>query len=255
MTMTGYAVIVDCSRIALDDVDAFQFCAPDRHPAPSRATEIIREVGSLIDHVAKVPEWQREHAYVEVRAKLFDHVYDYFCLTKADRILVAETVKFVAPSIQPAGYAQLTTPLLQRPTATETKRYVNALASELARWRERRNGVGSLRVRAVVGGSTDFFGAVRVRAESGRGDDVEIISSASAFASLLEEIEAGLKKHVALHHADNLVKIPNVMVFASDAFYFVKPLRRRFWMVRTAFSDADQIAQTVQAAGWELTQS
>jgi hypothetical protein len=55
--------------------------------------------------------------------------------------------------------------------------------------------------------------------------------------------------------ADELFKIPNLLVLANDAFYIVKPLRRRFWMAKAAFSDADQIAQTVQAAAWEISRS
>jgi hypothetical protein len=251
LIMTGYSVVSERPRIAVDDVEAFPFCTPDQHPTPVHAGEIVGEVARLIDKIGRVPEWQREHAYSEVRAELFDSVFDYFCLSRADRTMVMETVKFVAPSIQPADYGQLTTPLLQRPSQTEIKRYVNVLASELARYRERRDGVGSLRVKAVIGGGTEFFGAVRVTTESNHNDEVEVTNSASAFTSLLGEIEAGLGKQITRGHPDDLIKMPNLMVLAGDSFYFVKPIRRRFWMVRTALSDADQIAQTVQAAAWE----
>jgi hypothetical protein len=40
------------------------------------------------------------------------------------------------------------------------------------------------------------------------------------------------------------------MVLAGDSFYFVKPLRRRFWLARTALTDADHIVKTVHAAAW-----
>ena len=45
------------------------------------------------------------------------------------------------------------------------------------------------------------------------------------------------------------------MVVVGDAFYFVKPMRRPFWLSRTALADADHIARTVQAAAWKKLHS
>jgi hypothetical protein len=252
LIMTGYSVISERPRVALDDVEEFPFCAPDNHPEPARARDILQSVARIMDKIGITPEWQREHSYVREQDNLSDHVFDYFGLTKTDRILISETVKFIAPSIQPADYGHLTTPLLQRPTQSEIKKYVNVLAAELALWRRRRNGVGSLHVKAVIGEDTGFFGAVRVATHANGGDESEIVRSAPAFTSLLMEMQVGLERHASHIHPDDLFKMPNLMVLVGDAFYFVKPLRRRFWTAKSAFSDADQMAQTVQAAAWEI---
>jgi hypothetical protein len=255
LIMTGYSVISERPRVALDDIEAFPFCTPDRHPEPLQAKDILRSVARIMDKIAKVAEWRREHSYANEQQNLFDHVFDYFGLTKTDRTIISETIEIIAPSIQPAEYGHLVTPLLQRPTQGEIKKYVNVLASELALWRRRRNGVGSLHVKAVVGEGTGFFGAVRVTTSENDGDASEIVRTAPAFTSLLIELQAGLERQTTHVHSDDLFTMPNLMVLVGDAFYFVKPLRRRFWMSKSAFSDADQIAQSVQAAAWGTARS
>lgn len=85
--------------------------------------------------------WVRDHAYNDVRADLDSKVFDYFRLMITDRILVSDTVKFVATSIQPPDYERLSTPLLHRPSQPEIENYLAVLASELARWREHRQGM------------------------------------------------------------------------------------------------------------------
>jgi hypothetical protein len=250
LILTGYSVTSERPRVAVDDVEAFPFCIPDRHPNPRRASEIVREVAHLLDVVSNEPEWQRDHAYDGVRPRLFELVFDYFGLGSSDRIIVAETVRWIAPSIQPAHYAQLTTPLLQRPSHEEITQYVGALAAELKGWRELRQGTGGLTVSAILGDESEFFGAVRITTQRSGSDGTLITHSADAFTVLLEELDAALHQAVSSRSAHELFKIPNLLVLAGNAFYLIKPLRRRFWLAKTALSDADQLAQTVQAAAW-----
>ena len=127
---------------------------------------------------------------------------------------------------------------------------LDVLARELARWRDRRGGVGGLDVRTVIGEEPGFYGAVRVAIH--KGNDVnKLIESRRAFGRLLSELEAGMIKQNARLDREELFRIPHVMFLADDAFYFVKPLRRRFWMSRAALADADHIVRTVQFGGLE----
>ena len=205
-------------------------------------------MAKIFDKMAKTPEWQRDHEYVQVRDELDGLIYDYFRLTQNERVLVRDTVQFVATSIQPPDYQRLSTPLLHRPSNPEIKEYVEALSKELGAWRAQDKGTGSLIVHAYVDGASGFFGAVQVRAERGLGDTAELVTSEPAFGRLLEDLHASLAAHSATIDHDDLFKIPNIMVLAGDAFFFVKPLRRRFWLPRTALTDADHIVKTVHAA-------
>lgn len=250
LVMTGYSVIGERPRIAVTDIEAFPFCPPEAHPEPKIAAKIVRQVAKTFDKMAKVPEWQRDHEYANVRDELNGLVYDYFRLTQSERVLVQDTVQFVATSIQPPDYQRLSTPLLHRPSNLEIKEYVGALSKELGAWRAQDKGKGSLIVRAYVDGAYGFFGAVQVRAERGLDDSAELVTSESAFKKLLEDLHASLAAHSADIDHDDLFKIPNIMVFAGDSILFVKPLRRRFWLPRTALTDADHIVKTVHAAAW-----
>ena len=250
LVMTGYSVIGERPRIAVDDVEGFPFCIPAMHPQPHVADAIVREVVGIIDQLASEPERQRSHSYASVRTKLDDLVFNYFQLSDSDRMLVRDTVRFVATSIQPTSYAQLTTPLHKRASESEIERYVAVLATELAHWRERRGGEGGLRVRAVVDGMSGFFGAVHV-ATTGRSDLHRVDSSRSAFRRLLADFEKCVARQLSQADEHDLFKVPNVMVLVDDEFFFLKPLRLRFWMSRAALSDADHIVRTVQASAWK----
>ena len=162
-----------------------------------------------------VPEWQRDQEYANVKDKLNGLVYDYFRLTQSERVLVQDTVQFVATSIQPPGYQRLSTPLPHRPSKLEIKEYVGALSKELGAWRAQDKGKGSLIVRAYVDGACGFFGAVQVRAERGLNDSAELVTSESAFKKLLEHLHASLAAHSADIDHDDLFKILNIMVFAG----------------------------------------
>ena len=89
----------------------------------------------------------------------------------------------------------------------------------------------------------------------GQQDTSYTVTSAAAFQKLLGDLHASIGAQAAAVDRDDLFKIPNIMVLAGDAFYFVKPLRRRFWLSRTALTDADHIVQSVQAAAWKKTYS
>ena len=255
LIMTGYSVIGERPRIAIEDMKAFPFCAPEKHPDPDAAARIVAEVASTIDTLAAIPEWQRDHGYAGARHAIDELVFDYFQLSASDRLLVRDMVGVVANSIQPADYAKLATPLLHRPSAHEVSTYVDTLASELETWRNRSGGQGGLSVEGVVDGTDGFFGAVRIGL-LGRGRDTSgLVRTEQAFQALLADIEAGLGSQLDGTERDNLFKIPNAMVVVGDAFYFVKPMRRRFWLSRSALTDADHVVRTVQAAAWEKIHS
>jgi hypothetical protein len=250
LVMTGYSVIGERPRIAVADLKAFPFCAPEFHPDPKGARVIVEKVAQRFDQIANVPEWIREHAYRSAQDDLADLVYSYFRVSAVERILVADTVNHIATSIQPQDYDRLATPLLRRISLPDVESYVSVLTKELVSWRKRRGGDGSLKVEAVVDGTGGFFGAVRV-ATGGVGEDCEAsIESKDAFRAVISVIQSGLRTQVSDMSPDELFKIPNIMVLVNDVFYFVKPLRRRFWLSRCALIDADMILRSVQAVAW-----
>lgn len=251
LIMTGYSVIGERPRVAIEDLKNFPFCDPKDHPKPSVALKAVEGVARILDDLSQVPEWQRDDAFTRVHPKLNEHVFNYFLLTDAERLLVGELGGVVASSIQPADYAQITTQLLHRPTRDEIESFVEVFAQALDEWRTRVGGKGGLKIEAIVGSAHAFFGAVKVSTSRRGGDAATSVLSQAAFNNLLKDIHAGLATQLSQSSPFDLFKIPNVMVSVGDAFYFVKPMRRRFWLGRTALADADRIALTVQEAAWK----
>lgn len=250
LIMTGYSVIGERPRVAVDDLKAFPFCAPEKHPRPNMAEAILKEVDALFERMASIDDWLRGHEYNVIRGRLDELVYEYFGLTEADRLLIDDCVQAVATSIQPQNYASLSTPLLHRPSPEEVSAYAKVLTSELENLRARAGGSGSLDIDAVVDGPSGFFGAIRVGLSKDGSDHSSARRSKNAFEALLIEIEIAHSRQLSSLGEDDLFKLPNAMVIANDSFYFLKPMRRRFWLARMALADADLIARTVQSAAW-----
>ncbi|KAI3479610.1 hypothetical protein L1887_58337 [Cichorium endivia] len=172
LIMTGYSVIGERPRVAIDDVERFPFCSPEAHKKPELAKEIIFKSCQLLDKISAESELH-----------------------------------------------------------------------QLALWRSRSRGAGELTVEAVIDGAKGFFGAVRVSVGESSTGGLNVADS--AYQRLIGDLYAGLEANHSVESEGKLFNVPNILVAAGEAFYFVKPLRRRFWLARTALADADLIVQTI----------
>jgi hypothetical protein len=121
-------------------------------------------------------------------------------------------------------------------------------------YRDSRAGVGGVEVRALLNTDSGFFGLIRVAAREG--DDVATVeTSESALRSAVSDLYSGMNAQLARLDEGQFLHIPDVFVLVGDIFYFVKPLRRRFWLSRTAVVDADRIVQTVRGVAWREVHS
>lgn len=253
MIMTSYSVIGERPRIALDDIEEFPFCTPEHQPDPQAAKKVLASVAKHFRTLDEAPEWQRDQVYEGIRKALDDLVFEYFQLSPAERLLVQDTVGAMASSIQPSDYGRLATPLMHRPEKDEFEAYANTVVVELSNWRSNDGGKGALDVRVVVDGKGGFFGAVQVRTKRHGKDSAEIVTSHAEFQRLLDDLQASLDSQLSRTDSEDLFKVPNIMVLSGDSFFFVKPLRRRFWLQRAALTDADHIVRTVHSLAWATT--
>jgi hypothetical protein len=254
LVMTGYSVIGERPRAAVDDLEEFPFCAPGVHPQPRQAQAIVDEVARRFDSLASEPACLRADAYQRVRESLDALVFEYFGLSEPECLLINDTVRFIAPSIQPADDAHISNALMERPSPQEIDRYVQVLSKQLVGYRDSRAGVGGVEVRALLNTDSGFFGLIRVAAREG--DDVATVeTSESALRSAVSDLYSGMNAQLARLDEGQFLHIPDVFVLVGDIFYFVKPLRRRFWLSRTAVVDADRIVQTVRGVAWREVHS
>ena len=207
------------------------FPAPADLPEEQRAQSAAARLVALVDEAA-----ERFNADIlppdllpELLARVDDLVYDYFGLTKREILLVEDTVKYVAPSIQPTSASSA--PIWQHPTKRDRRAYASVLRSGLDEWIEPGNSVNV----AVISRNEDLT-VVRLRmcATADRTayeeQDVEL---GRALATVAEEMDNPLP--------GNLHRLGNLRVYAGNDLYMVKPNRMRFWTRSAARVDAEQI--------------
>lgn len=207
------------------------FPAPADLPEEQRAQSAAAGLVALVDEAAErlKADILPPDLVPELLERVDHLVYDYFGLTKREILLVEDTVKYVAPSIQPTSSSL--TPIWRHPTKRDRRAYASALRAGLVEWIEE----GSVNV-AVIARNEDLT-VVRLRlcATADRATyeehDVEV---GQALATVAEAMDKPLP--------GNLHRLGNLRVYSGHDLYLVKPNRMRFWTRSAARVDAEQIA-------------
>ena len=172
-------------------------------------------------------------------------VYDYFGLTEQEIFLVDDTVKYVAPSIQPAldkrGRRRRSEPppIWQHPSKEDRHAYASVLTSSLAAWMEPDSGISV----ALVACNEDLT-VVRLRlcaAADRMPYEEQPLALGEALKAVAEAVDTPLP--------GNLHRLGNLRVYAGDDLYMVKPNRMRFWTRSAARADADEIVVDLWPGG------
>lgn len=214
-----------------DQLLGLPFPAPDDLPEQQRAQSaaaqlvaVMNEAKERLDDPLRPP-----NLLSELLGRVDDLVYDYFCLTKQEILLVEDTVKYVAPSIQPTSSSSA--PIWQQPTKEDRHAYASTLTDSLVEWAEPGNSVSV----ALIARSDDLS-VVRLR----------LCAVADRVAYEEHHLELGRALATVAKAMDkplpgNLHRLGNLRVYAGDDMYMVKPNRTRFWTRSAARVDAEQI--------------
>ena len=207
------------------------FPAPADLPEQQRAHSAANRLVALVDESAE--RLNAEMLPPNLLPKLLervDHlVYDYFGLTKQEKLLVEDTVKYVAPSIQPTSSSSA--PIWWHSKKSDRRAYASVLRAGLAEWMEEGSSVNV----AVIARNEDLI-VVRLRlcATADRtAYEEQDLTLGEALATVAETMDNPLP--------GNLHRLGNLRVYAGDDLYLVKPNRMRFWTRSAARADAEQI--------------
>ncbi len=162
--------------------------------------------------------------------------YDFFCLSKEERVLVDDTVEHVIPAVQPTKGSL---PELWRPsTASDRRAYASTLAESLAGWFDSGCTVGT---RLVARNDDLAVLKLSLREAPGRfdyGEDNDVTVAAAL---------SRLSKHVQQPLPGNFQSMPDFRVFIDRDLFVVKPAGKRFWLRSAAMADANAIALDLHA--------
>ena len=185
------------------------------------------EADDLFDEEAEISV----HARIqELLGRLDVLVYDYFCLSDEEIMVVEDTIEFVVPAVQPRSTVR-NLKIWEKTNHTRRRAYADVLIKALADWMEPERCVAV----ALVACNEDCA-VVRLRLCS-KEDWVE-------YAEPLGDVGAALMR-VAKAATEvlpgNLQQAPNLRVFDGDYLYLVKPNKMRFWTRSAALADAEEI--------------
>ena len=214
-----------------DQLLALPFPAPADTPEEQRAHSAAAQLVTLMDEAKRHLDEPLgpPNLLTELLRRVDDLVYDYFGLTKQEILLVEDTIKYVAPSIQPTSSSSV--PIWQQPAKEDRRAYASVLTDSLVEWAEPGNSVS---VALIASG--DDLSVVRLR----------LCTVADRVAYEEHHLELGRALAMVAKAMDkplpgNLHRLGSLRVYAGDDLYMVKPNRMRFWTRSAARVDAEQI--------------
>ena len=157
--------------------------------------------------------------------------YEFFCLSKEERILVDDTVDYVIPAAQPS---RSRSPAVWRPaTLNERREYARTLVDSLTEWLDHSGTIGT---RLVARNLDLAILRLSLRDASGRfryteGNDEGVADALNRLADQVSEPFPG-----------DFQSTPDFRVFVGRDLFLVKPVATRYWLRATALADANAIA-------------
>ncbi|WP_162173922.1 N-6 DNA methylase [Acidocella facilis] len=239
LILTGYSAAAERARVTVKEIKSLPFIHPKRHSNEASATKLIDEAHALVA-TFETPHGQifSENYYTDARRKLDQLIFDYFGLRDNERALIEDMVQLVAHSLQPTSYAELYTPLQDKPTADAQGAYVRELRRGLDAWSRR--GKGAIRVSLVErAGFKTPLDIVHVALSDDASKVKRPNPHGSSIAALLEAIDV----EAAQGRAIDFFAMPNSIFVWGNDVYLVKPSRMRFWTRSAALRDADEVVE------------
>ena len=214
-----------------DQLLALPFPAPADLPEEQRAQSAAAQLVALVDEAAErlKADILPPDLLPELLERVDHLVYEYFGLTKREILLVEDTVKYVAPSIQPTSSSSA--PIWRHSTKRDRRAYASVLRSGLVDWMEPGNSVNV----ALIARNEDLTVArLRLCATADRvAYEEQDLALGEALATVADAMDNPLP--------GNLHRLGNLRVYSGDDLYMVKPNRMRFWTRSAARADAEQI--------------
>jgi hypothetical protein len=226
-------------EVHVEEVLRIPFTLPDQQTNPHRSRQIVSEIAKKMSECATAT-----NANFLVRANQIQTaslaiellVNEYFDVLPMEAVLIDDTLKVVAPSIQPT-LAKMPVETVKPASDVQCNAYLDRVRSMLNGWGKRSGSIvhgqvmrsETLGIGIVVLEKVDRAKHVGPRVENGH-DLIRVLDK--------------VRKAIPKKHA-TLDVVRGVMVFDRDRLFLVKPIGLRFWTQTAAMNDADEIAGTI----------
>ena len=224
---------VERSKVHQEQLLDLPFPSPEDLPDRERALAAASELTALIDVAAEKlsDPISASDALPNLLAEIDRLVFEFFCLSEQEIMLVEDTIEHIVPAIQPG---RSTFPEIWQPTDEEDRReYARVLISAVSDWMN-----PGRRINAALVARSEDLAIIRLRqVSSERGKNY-----AEEMDGPVGDVLAGISREIDDELPGNFQQMPDLRVYAGDDMYLVKPNRKRFWMRSSALVDAERIA-------------
>jgi hypothetical protein len=196
---------------------------------------------SLIDELVKKKDDLLKEQFSEISLKIDQIIYQYFNLSKADILIIEDTLHHIVPSMQPRARSKNNPSLWIDTSEKDWKFYAEHLSTSLTNnWLEKPYRA----VVELVGASLDLV-VIGVHLTDNPDTEYFAIKQVSDIDKILPKIWNNMPQNLS----GNFQLIPDLRIFIEDVLYIVKPRKKRFWLGSTALADADAIAADLLSQG------
>jgi hypothetical protein len=219
---------------------------PEQQSDVRRCKKIVKEVSNIVTSASKrVGEnfITRTNVIQAASAEIELLVEEYFEVQPLEKILIADTIDIVIPSIQPTQ-AKMPVPTVKHSGVSQREAYKDRVCDTLNRWAKGTKYV--VRGRTLADSNVGVALAVLEKVSKSEGAASKSAMDGDVLQSLCR------LRSVASSKSGTLDPIRGLMVFDENKLFIVKPIGQRYWTESAALNDADEIAGSILMRASEL---
>jgi hypothetical protein len=212
---------------------------PHQQSKVKRSQAIVKKVANIVTACSARVSTNfitRSSAIQAASVEIESLVDEYFEIQPLEKVLIADTLAIVIPSIQPTQ-ARMPVPTVKHSIEAQREAYKNRVCEMLNGWA---NGTKYI-VRGRTLAASNFGVAMAVLEKVNRSEAAMPMNDTGS--DILESL-ARLRKIASSNHG-TLDPIRGLMVFEKNQLFVVKPIGQRYWTESAALNDADEIAGTI----------
>lgn len=226
---------VSRAKVHVEELLRLPFPTPEHTHDPERCSQIVRDVSTIVNDAAI-----QANAEMVDRNEIAEHaaaatgklVEEYFDIDDIERMLIADTVNVIIPSVRPTR-ARVDVPTIRPCNEAQRSEYTRLLCETLNGWASE-----GLQVYGKASADADLGIGMVVLGKTTRGAiPSHLPESTIDVLPVLHRLQQG-----AARGYGTLELVRGLKVFDKTLLYITKPLGQRFWTRTAALNDADELA-------------
>jgi hypothetical protein len=212
---------------------------PDQLSDVSYYSEIVRRVAGIVRSYAERAKhsfMDRTNAIEDATAEIEPLVEEYFDVQPLEKILIADTLNIVIPSVQPTQ-KRMPVPTVKHSNPTQRESYVRRVCELLNGWARGSEYI----VHATTTASDQLGLGMAVLQKTLRSKAMSPVLAVDK--DILHSLDT--LRRVASGRTGAISPLRGIMAFDADKLFVVKPIGQRHWSETAALNDADEIAGTL----------